>query len=84
MPGTEIALPRIMTTNLTDLETAAIANLKNSGFDGPAYWDWCATGGIVTKQNVGGVVASLQKKGIVVCEGRGQDATITIIAPEYK
>ena len=69
-----------MTTNLTELETAALRNLLDSGFDGPTYWAWCATGGIVTERAVGGVVSSLVKKGLVRCDGSGQDATIHVTA----
>lgn len=76
------ALPKDMTTtNMTDLECAALTNLLTSGYaDGeePTVWDWCATGGIVTAAKVGGVIASLVKKGFVGCQGRGDDATITI------
>lgn len=64
--------------NLTPLELAALKNLTTHGFDGPEYWAWCATGGIVSAKATGGVVASLQKKGLVTCQGRGEDAMITI------
>lgn len=66
------------TNNLTDLEYAALHNLMHSDYDGPAVWAWCATGGIVTKSKVSGVVSSLSKKGLVVCDGHGQDATICV------
>lgn len=64
-------------TNLTPLELAALHNLMNSDYGNPC-WDWCATGGLVTKKNVGGVVASLSKKDLVTCDGEGQDATIFV------
>lgn len=67
------------TTKLTALETAALKNLATSDYGNPT-WQWCATGGIVTKSAAGGVVSSLVKKGLVVCQGRGDDATITITA----
>lgn len=65
---------------LTDLETAALHNLTHSDYEGPAVWSFCATGGIVTESKVGGVVASLAKKGLVICCGRGDDATIEVTA----
>jgi len=64
--------------NLTNLEYAALHNLLNSDYDGPAVWAWCAVGGSVTNGNVGGVVSSLSKKGLVFCEGRGRDAIIGV------
>jgi hypothetical protein len=69
------------TESLTDLERAALRNLATCGYGdkpGDPVWDWCATGGIVTKSKAGGVVASLQRKGFVVCDGSGEDATITV------
>lgn len=69
-----------MTTTLTTLETALLANLKGSGFDGPTYWSNCgAVGGLITRKNVAGVVSSLAKKGVVTCSGSGDDMTITVL-----
>ena len=70
-----------MTTNLTDLEKAALHNLATCGYGdkpGDPVWAFCATGGVVTAARAGGVVASLQRKGLVTCDGRGDDATITV------
>lgn len=66
---------------LTDLERAALNNLVTSEYgEGrtPTVWKFCATGGIVTEAKAGGVVASLVKKGLVACHGRGSEATITV------
>ena len=72
-----------MANELTALEVLALTNMLTSDYgdgDTRTVWDFCATGGALTKKSVGGVVASLQRKGFVVCSGRGQDATITITA----
>jgi hypothetical protein len=66
--------------NVTELEVAALNNLIKSGYDGPSYWAFCATGGPVTERVVGGVVSSLAKKGLVICQGYGDEATIEITA----
>lgn len=72
-----------MPDNLTDLESAALHNLATCGYGdepGDPVWAFCATGGIVTAAKAGGVVASLVRKGLVACEGHGDEATITVTA----
>lgn len=68
---------------ITDMERAALHNLSTCGYGdkpGDPVWAFCATGGIVTPAQAGGVVASLQRKGLVICDGRGEEATITVTA----
>lgn len=70
-------------SNLTNLEYVALHNLLSSGYgDGPTptVWAFCATGGVVTKTAASGVVASLSKKKLVMCDGSGSEATITVTA----
>ncbi len=67
-------------TNLTNLEAAVLTNLVNSDFgeNGVGVWAFEAAGGIVSKKSVAGVVASLSKKGLVICEYYDQDDIISI------
>lgn len=69
--------------SLTELERAALRNLATCGYGdkpGDPVWAFCATGGIVSARQAGGVVASLQSKGLVRCDGIGAEATITVTA----
>jgi len=68
-----------MEKTLTQLETALLANLADSGFEGPEYWSDCLTGGLITNKNVAGVVSSLCKKGILYANFDGADSTVTLL-----
>ena len=67
----------VASLTLTDKERVALTNMGRSGYGNP-MWDWCATGGIVTRAGAGGVIASLSRKGLVCCSGYGDEATIEI------
>lgn len=69
--------------NLTANEIKALRGIANSDFmDGPpeagkAIWSWSGNP-FDSARTFSGVVASLSKKGLVVCYGEGEDACIEL------
>lgn len=81
------------TAKLTAKEFAVLTNLltcdyardiSHSPLDpdhvGHSVWAWCASGPSLSGKAVPGVVASLSKKGFVICCGYGDDASTRITA----
>lgn len=81
----------VIMTNLTDLEKDVIFNGmgKNEYYDGGSIcsvWsDSIADSCKVTKiTQLPGVISSLVKKNLVVCDGNGHEATVTLTKEGHK
>lgn len=76
-------------TSLTALEAEALEGCYRSdyysGSGRPQVWSWsvtdacCGRGpGRATARQMSGIISSLVKKGLVTCDGDGEDASITV------
>ena len=70
---------------LTDLETKMLQNIITNDFGEEPYhviwancWDCGKNGRFVDGKVASGIISSLSKKGLVLCQGDGEDATIEL------
>jgi hypothetical protein len=68
--------------SITKLELEALRAIDNSEYGdslGSDIWDWSVAQNIVegtSPKSVPGILSSLSKKGLVICNGEGKEATV--------
>jgi hypothetical protein len=72
--------------NLTMKERAVLLAIADSEYrmggveENEPVWTFDCGGGVVSAAGMGGVFASLQKKGLIILDGQGKESTVVFTA----